>query len=165
MARRSTRLRGSDRPARDGGRTRDRRFGGPPRLPLLLLLLAVAGLYPAFVLAAVYGTTLRAGLPGGRNGPGDAYRHCLASAIVAYTATPVWVDWVTAVMENDGRGDSARAMDAHNNRIGARIGGAAGSWRALQADVRAAVDAGGVDVADPDRVTWLPRASWRERLY
>ncbi|MEZ4331864.1 MAG: hypothetical protein R3F35_08910 [Myxococcota bacterium] len=162
MGRISARLERGGPSTRGGVRSRGRRFG---RWPGGLLLLAIAGGYPAFVLAAVYGTTLRSGLPGGSNGPGDAYRHCLASAIVAYTATPVWVDWVTAVMENDGEGDAARAMDAHNNRIGARIGEAAGSWSALQAEVRAAVDAGGIDVAEPDRVTWLPRAWWRERMY
>jgi hypothetical protein len=129
------------------------------------VLLLLAGAYPVIVLAAVYGATFRSGLPGGHDGPRDAYRHCLASAIVAYTATPVWVDWVTAVMENDGEGDPARSMDAHNNRIGARIGSAARGWSALQADVRAAVDAGGVDVADPDRITWRPRTHWRERPY
>lgn len=140
---------------------RRRRFGWKHAV----VLLALAGAYPVFVLAAVYGATLRSDLPGGRHGPRDAYRHCLASAIVAYTAAPVWVEWVTAVMENGGEGDPARAMDAHNNRIGARIGAEADGWGALLADVRAAVDAGGADVTDPERITWRPRTHWRERPF
>ncbi|RBD48788.1 hypothetical protein BRM52_23015, partial [Xanthomonas oryzae pv. oryzae] len=83
-----------------------------------LAMLALAA-YPAFVLIAVYSQWLGSGLPGGRNGPADAYRHSLASAIVAYTLSPRCVDWVTAVMERGGVGTPSRAMDAHNNGIGA----------------------------------------------
>jgi len=136
-------------------------------------LLLVAGLlaaYPAFVLGSVYLATSRSDLPGGRHGPKDAYRHTLASATVAFTGSPRWVDWVTAVMEGDGhgrtgRGDAARAMDAHNNRIGARIGAGAASWNEMNAAVLRAVQAGGVAVEDEDRITWLPRERWQERWY
>ncbi|HEU0305371.1 MAG TPA: hypothetical protein VFR30_00215, partial [Lysobacter sp.] len=83
---------------------------------------AILGAYPAFVLVATYSHFFAADFPGGRNGPADAYRHSLASAIVAYTLSPRCVDWVTAVMERGGEGSPARAMDAHNNRLGARIG-------------------------------------------
>lgn len=79
--------------------------------------------------------------------------------------SPRWVEWVTAVMENDGRGDAARAMDAHNNRLGARIGASAESWSAMQAEVLAAVKAGGIEASDPNRVTWLPPERWQERVY
>lgn len=129
------------------------------------LALTLLALYPTFVFGSVYAHWFAAGLPGGRNGPADAYRHSLASATVAYTGSPRWVAWVTAAMERDGRGSDMRAMDAHNNRIGARIGARAGSWAQMQHDVRAAVDAGGIDVADPERITWLPRSRWRDRLY
>lgn len=122
-------------------------------------------LYPAFVLGATYAGYLRADLPGGRNGPADAYRHSLASAIVAYTLSPRCVDWVTAVMERDGRGGAARAMDAHNNRLGARIGARAGSWADMQRAVREAVARGEVDARSPDRITWLAADAWQERLY
>ena len=144
---------------------------GDPRRRLLLRLrrpIAVAALlalYPAFVLGTVYAATARSDLPGGRHGPKDAYRHSLASATVAYTGSPRWVEWVTAVMENGGHGDDARAMDAHNNRLGARIGAEAGSWTQMQADVLAAVRAGAVTVESQDRITWLPPERWRERLY
>jgi hypothetical protein len=132
------------------------------RLLVVALLLAA---YPAFVLGSVYLATSRSDLPGGRHGPKDAYRHMLASATVAYTGSPRWVDWVTAVMEGDGRGDAARAMDARNNRIGARIGAGAASWNEMNAAVLRAVQAGGVAVEDEDRITWLPRERWQDRWY
>jgi hypothetical protein len=127
--------------------------------------LLVLAAYPTFVLVAVYAQWLGAGLPGGRNGPADAYRHSLASAIVAYTLSPRCVDWVTAVMERDGHGNASRAMDAHNNRIGARIGAAAPSWAAMQREVRAAVDHGAIDARSPDQITWRAPAAWQDRLY
>lgn len=130
-----------------------------------LVGIVALSLYPAFVLGTVYAATARSDLPGGRHGPKDAYRHSLASATVAYTGSPRWVEWVTAVMENGGHGDDARAMDAHNNRLGARIGAEAGSWTQMQADVLAAVRAGAVTVESQDRITWLPPERWRERLY
>lgn len=122
-------------------------------------------LYPAFVLASVYVATAQSDLPGGRHGPRDAYRHSLASATVAYTGSPRWVAWVTTVMEHDGHGDAARAMDAHNNMLGASIGATATSWSGMRAAVLAAVRAGQVDAQDPDRITWLPPSHWRERAY
>ena len=127
--------------------------------------MAALAVYPVFVLATTYGIVLGSDLPGGRNGPKDAYRHSLASAIVAYTGSPRWVDWVTTVMEDDGRGDAARAMDAHNNRLGARIGAEARSWNEMRAGIEAAVAAGEVGSDDPDRITWLPQTRWRDRLY
>ena len=130
-----------------------------------LFAMCAASLYPAFVLATVYATTLRSDLPGGRNGPRDAYRHSLASAIVGYTGSPRWVDWVTAVMEDGGRGDEARAMDAHNNRLGARIGAKAESWKQMRTAIRKAVGDGGVKLEDPDRITWLPPERWQDRMY
>ena len=130
-----------------------------------IMVAALLSSYPAFVLGTVYAETSRSDLPGGRHGPKDAYRHSLASATVAYTGSPRWVEWVTAVMESGGRGDDARAMDAHNNRLGARIGAEAGSWTQMQADVLAAVRAGAVTAESQDRITWLPPERWRERLY
>lgn len=146
--------------------------------------LALSASYPACVLASVYVSTAQSGLPGGRHGPRDAYRHSLASATVAYTLSPRCVTWVTAVMEDGGRGDASRAMDAHNNRVGARIGARADSWRAMRDTVRAAVDAGQMleDAAgdearrasdsaasahapDPDRIVWRAPRHWRERAY
>ncbi len=131
----------------------------------MLVVALLLAAYPAFVFGTVYLATSRSDLPGGRHGPKDAYRHTLASATVAYTGSPRWVDWVTAVMEGDGRGDAARAMDARNNRIGARIGAGAASWNEMNAAVLRAVQAGGVAVEDEDRITWLPRERWQDRWY
>lgn len=131
----------------------------------VVVVLALLAAYPAFVLVAVYWQFFAAGLPGGRNGPADAYRHTLASAIVAYTLSPRCVDWVTAVMERDGQGNASRAMDAHNNRIGARIGAAAGSWTSMQQAVLAAVNNGAIDAVSPEQITWRAPHAWQERLY
>lgn len=138
---------------------------GLRRLRAVALFAIALGVYPAFVLGTVYATTLRSDLPGGRHGPKDAYRHSLASATVAYTASPRWVEWVTAVMEEGGEGGPDRAMDAHNNRIGARIGADADSWAGMRAAVLAAVQAGGIEAEETDRITWLPPERWQERLY
>lgn len=130
-----------------------------------LLLATLPALYPAFVLGTVYWATSHSDLPGGRHGPKDAYRHSLASATVAFTGAARWVDWVTVVMEGNGRGDAARAMDVRNNRIGARIGAHAASWKEMNAAVLQAVQAGGVAVEDEDRITWLPPERWQDRWY
>jgi hypothetical protein len=128
-------------------------------------VVLVIAAYPAFVLGPVYAHWFAADLPGGRFGPGDAYRHTLASATVAYTGSPRWVAWVTTVMEGDGQRDPASAMDVHNNRLGARIGASARSWKQMQAAVFLAVGQGSVEIDDPERVTWLPPERWRERWY
>ncbi|MCC7247553.1 MAG: hypothetical protein IT473_02920 [Lysobacter sp.] len=130
-----------------------------------LIVAAVLAIYPAFVLGTVYSATTQSDLPGGRHGPKDAYRHSLASAIVAYTGSPRWVAWATYAMEGDGVADAARAMDAHNNRIGARIGAEAESWDAMRTEILDAVGRGGVEVEDTNRITWLPPERWQERLY
>jgi len=132
------------------------------RWTIAAILIAV---YPVFVLGTVYIATWRSDLPGGRHGPRDAYRHSLASAIVAYTGSSRWVEWVTSVMENGGEGDAARAMDARNNRIGARIGTEAESWNEMRAAVLAAVRAGRANAQERHRITWLPPEKWQERLY
>jgi hypothetical protein len=135
----------------------------------LFVVAALVAAYPVFVMAATYAEFFAVDLPGGRNGPADAYRHSLASAIVAYTTSPRCVDWVTRVMERDGQGGAARAMDAHNNRIGARIGATAPSWTSMQQAVLAAVRHGAIDAhvgaRSPEQITWLAPGAWQERLY
>ncbi len=126
---------------------------------------AVAAVYPVFVLGFVYSQFFTAGLPGGRHGPADAYRHSLASAVVAYTLHPRCVDWVTAVMERDGRGSAARVMDAHNNRLGARIGAQADSWHTMRRGIADAVARGAINATSPEQITWLAPDAWQERLY
>lgn len=139
---------------------------GRRKWPMRMLACGmVLAAYPVFVFASVYTQWFAADLPGGRNGPADAYRHSLASATVAYTGSPRWVKWVTTIMEKDGAGSDMRAMDAHNNRIGARIGSQAKSWDDMQAAVLAAVKAGTIDSADTEQITWLSPERWRNRLY
>ena len=87
------------------------------RLALLALVLAT---YPTFVLTYTGSHVLQSPLPGGRHGPLDAYRHTLASAVVAYTFDARAIDLVNGVMERRGR--RSNAMDIHNNLIGAGIG-------------------------------------------
>ncbi|MEP6633190.1 MAG: hypothetical protein ABJA62_03190 [Luteimonas sp.] len=135
------------------------------RVKRLLACLLLLSAYPTFVFATVYSHWFAADLPGGRNGPADAYRHALASATVAYTGSSRWVGWVTKVMERDGIGSDSRAMDAHNNRIGAHIGAQAKDWNAMQIAVLNAVQSGDTDVTSLDRITWLPRERWQNRLY
>ena len=135
------------------------------RMKLLAATFLVLAAYPAFVLGTVYANWFRADLPGGRNGPADAYRHTLASVTVAYTTSPRLVALVTRVMEDDGRGSDMRAMDAHNNRIGARIGADARSWDEMQRRVRDAIATGRAQATDANQITWLPRERWLDRLY
>jgi hypothetical protein len=135
------------------------------RLKLFAATFVVLAAYPTFVLGTVYAHWLRADLPGGRNGPADAYRHTLASATVAYTSSPRFVALVTRVMEDDGHGSDMRAMDAHNNRIGAQIGADARSWDEMQRRVRAAIATGRAQATDANQITWLPRERWLDRLY
>ena len=60
--------------------------GKRPWLRRLVLAGLILAAYPAFVLASVYAHWFAADLPGGRNGPADAYRHALASASLAARA-------------------------------------------------------------------------------
>ncbi|MCU0869929.1 MAG: hypothetical protein MUF30_10060, partial [Burkholderiales bacterium] len=99
-----------------------------------------------------------ADLPGGRNGPLDAYRHTLASAVVAWSIGERPVAWVTAVME--WRGKDANTMDRHNNRIGARIGRRVQSFAEIEPTVRQQVREGAVGARAPEQTTWLPRDAW-----
>jgi hypothetical protein len=125
-----------------------------------LLVAALLAAYPLAVLAYVYWHSLTSGLPGPRHGPQDAYRHVLASAVVAYTTSPRVVHWVTAVMEFADHPSSH--MDRHNNMIGAAIGAGAASFSELRQQSLARVRAGQVDASDPGRVTWLEPRHWRQ---
>jgi flagellar basal body-associated protein FliL len=126
-----------------------------------LLLVALVAAYPVAVLSYVYWFSLTSGLPGGRHGPQDAYRHVLASAVVAYTLSPRVVHWVSAVMEPN-QTDLGDRMDRHNNAIGAAIGEEAESFAAIRPEVERRVAAGRVFARHRQQVTWLPPSMWRE---
>ena len=126
------------------------------------IVLAVVGTglllfaYPAFVLGYTWTHVSSASFPGGRHGPLDAYRHTLASAVVAFTLSPRAVEWITIAMESNAKRSSA--MDRHNNRIGAMVGSQARSFADLQPAVHALVRQGAVEATDRGQITWLPPA-------
>lgn len=131
-----------------------------PWLRRLVLLALVLAVYPAFVLTYTWSHVLQSPLPGGRHGPLDAYRHTLASAVVAYTLDARAIDLVNGVMER--RGKRANAMDIHNNLLGAAIGSRAARFSDIEPMVARSVAAGQIDAPFPDQTTWLPRDDWKE---
>ena len=136
-----------------------RRLWGAGLLCLLLPLL-----YTMWILVQVYSAVWGSGLPGGGNGPADAYRHSLASALVSYTLSPRVIEAVTRLTERHA--DAADAMDRHNNRLGARIGAQAASLADTKAQIRRAVNAGQVYAPNDDQITWMPPSSWQnDRFY
>ena len=124
---------------------------------LVALLLAA---YPLFVLVYTLGHVCVSKLPGGRNGPLDAYRHALASAVVSYTLGDWAVGLATRTME--GKARLASGMDRHNNAIGAAIGARAASFSEIEPAVEKAVLGGAVNAPGPDQITWLPKTRWRK---
>ena len=129
------------------------------RLVALVAAFVLVSAYPAFVLGYTWSHVLGSDLPGGRDGPLDAYRHTLASAVVAFTASPRAVEWATWGMERSN--GSSNRMDRHNNRIGAGIGVNARSFAEIEPAVRSRVSEGTINSSDADQVTWLPRYRWR----
>lgn len=129
----------------------------------IFLAIVVTLAYPAFVLVFTWTHVARSSLPGGRNGPLDAYRHTLASAVVSYTLSPGAVELATWFLEGSKK-DSDR-MDRHNNRIGAEIGAQARSFAEIEATVRARVARGAVDATDASQIRWLSPDRWRAGLF
>ena len=123
--------------------------------PVFVILLA----YPVCVIAYIWCCVLRSDFEGGRHGQLDAYRHALASATVSYTLGEWAVSLTTLVFESGGK--DSNKMDIHNNRIGAKIGARADSFRDIETAVRQSVLGGEVGATEPDQVTWLPRVKWR----
>ena len=66
---------------------------------------------------------LNSGLPGIRNGPADAWRHCVLSCRLSRELNPQDAQQITEQHEKSGGGPPAEnAMDAHNNQVGLRCG-------------------------------------------
>ena len=80
--------------------------------------------------------------------------------MVSYTINESAVNLITALFESKGK--ASNRMDRHNNRIGARLGACAMSFRELEPSVRRLVSKGTVDSADLDQITWLPEEKWRD---
>jgi hypothetical protein len=129
----------------------------------LLLAILMPFIYSAFVLCFVWWHCFTSPLQHGRNGPLDAYRHTLASAVVAYTSSPKVVRLVSLVMEN--KGTSTNVMDKHNNKIGAQIGAREQSLADINAAVTTQIMRGCIDATSPTQSTWLPQKYWGERLF
>lgn len=125
----------------------------------VILLFGVLGIYyPFFILGYTWFHVIKSDFQGGRLGPLDAYRHTLASALVAYTLNEEVVALVTCVMEP--RNEDPDLMDRHNNRIGARIGSSVEAFSDIEPTVRKSVLSGTVNSADEGQVTWLPAERW-----
>ena len=121
-------------------------------------IVALLLVYVLFVLGYVWWHCYKSPLEGGANGKLDAYRHTFASAVVAYTASPKLVRFVSAAMERKKR--PANMMDRHNNAIGAKIGAEAKSLGEIDAKVVAQVASGQVDAKDAAQTTWMPPRFW-----
>ncbi len=133
---------------------------------LVCAALIALVLYPLILLGVVYREVWTSGLPGGGNGPADAYRHTLASALVAYTLSPRAVDWLTWWTEERHQPmDTTNLMDAHNNRLGARIGYSSRSIRDVLRRVKTAVELGQLDAPSADCITWLPPRMWQNNRF
>jgi hypothetical protein len=130
------------------------------KLTWLLLGLSLLAIYPGFVLAYTWSHVMDSPLHGGRHGPRDAYRHTLASAVVAYTLDARAIDLVNRVMEH--RGKPSNRMDVHNNLIGASIGARAIRFSDIEPEVVRRVAAGAIDATSPDQITWLPEPQWQD---
>lgn len=128
-----------------------------------MVVFVLLAIYPAMLLGYVWYHCLSAGFDGGKNGQLDAYRHTLASAVLAYTIAPEAVSLVTAIMERKRR--PADLMDRHNNAIGAVIGARARSFADIEPLVSAQVKHGTVNAALPMQTTWLPRERWRKSFF
>ena len=126
------------------------------RIVAVLLLMSIA---PLSLIAFAFWESHQSGLPGRRGGPQDAYRHVVASALLAYFVSPRAVEIATAFLERN-QGGTHEAMDQKNNRIGAQLGERSRSLDLLRADARKLVAAGAVDATDKSQVTWLPRDRW-----
>ncbi len=132
-------------------------------LKFILILVLLGSFYSAFLLSFVWWHCYTSGLQHGKNGPLDAYRHTLASAVLAYSISPKVVYLASTIMEN--KNQPANLMDKHNNKIGAQIGAHSSSLKAINIAVTAKIAHGCVNAKSTTQTTWLPQQYWRERLF
>ncbi|MEQ1559522.1 MAG: hypothetical protein ABL933_11375 [Methyloglobulus sp.] len=128
-----------------------------------LIGIFLLALYPALVLGYVWYHCFISEFKYGRHGSLDAYRHTLASAVVAYTLSPVAVELFTNISEaSAGPSD---LMDKHNNRIGSNIGLHAQAFAEINVDVIQAVRNGAIKTTNPNQITWMPTLWWEKGLF
>jgi hypothetical protein len=126
----------------------------------LAALAFIVFFYPMCVLIYTWTCVFQSDLEGGKNGPLDAYRHTLASAVVSHTLGEWGVKVTTFFMES--KNSASGAMDRHNNRIGMKIGSQAKSFEDLEPWVRRHVAEGRCGSTKADQITWLPKTKWRK---
>ena len=129
----------------------------------LLLIGFLLIIYPAFILSYIWMQCFKSDFTGGKNGQLDAYRHTLASAVVAYTLSPKAVLVVTTIMER--KGNIANLMDQHNNALGSEIGVDAKSLHELNSKVIDHIQHGAVNTSNRTQTTWLPKYFWGKSFF
>ena len=129
----------------------------------LIRAFVVLSLYPTFVLSYVWGACFLSDFQGGKHGQLDAYRHTLASAVVAYTLSPGVVGLISRLMEHNSTPDNL--MDTHNNAIGASIGARANSLSEIKYSVFNKVKDGTENAVNRNQTTWLARPIWANSLF
>jgi hypothetical protein len=130
---------------------------------IFLWSVFLSALYGLSVLSYVWWHCVNSNLPGGKYGPLDAYRHTLASAVVAYSSSPKLVIIITKIME--GKGRPIDKMDQHNNAIGAAIGEQADSLSSLEQCVKNQILKGTTNTQNIMQSTWLSKVFWRENIF
>lgn len=120
-------------------------------------------IYSASVLSFVWWHCYTSPLQGGKNGPLDAYRHTLASAVVSYTTSPKVVSLVTLVMEHKNK--LPNLMDRHNNAIGAQLGTQVNAFAKLDSAVKSQIATGTINSTLSNQTTWLPKPYWGNHVW
>ncbi len=129
----------------------------------ILWFLLVSFLYAFLVLSYVWWQCYQSNLPGGKYGPLDAYRHTLASAVVAYTSSPLLVKTITVIMER--KHWPIDKMDEHNNAIGIRIGLQVHAFSTIENTVKTQITYGKINATNAQQTTWLARENWKENRF
>jgi hypothetical protein len=125
--------------------------------------MILSAIYPAVVLSYVWYHCFISDFQGGKNGQLDAYRHTLASAVVAYNSSPKVVGLFTAVTEFGDNPDNL--MDRHNNSLGAELGREAKSFIQINESVIQYVKNGAENASENNQITWLAKPFWGESLF
>ncbi len=129
----------------------------------ILWPLAISAIYPAVVLIYVWYHCFISDFQGGKNGQLDAYRHTLASAVVAYTSSPKVVSLFTAVTEFGDEPDNQ--MDRHNNSLGAELGYQTKVFSQINPLVIQHVNSGTENATNGSQITWLAKSFWEKSLF
>jgi hypothetical protein len=125
--------------------------------------MAISAIYPAIVLSYVWYHCVISDFQGGKNGQLDAYRHTLASAVVAYSTSPKVVSLFTAITEFGEEADNL--MDRHNNSLGAELGYQAEVFAHINPRVIQQVNNGTENATNGNQITWFSKSFWEKSLF